>query len=68
MHGLPLQAGGVMLACPIEVVLAVVELFTSYFHVKVRDVLTFAPKPVKKPLPVNALSTPKVCEKLVWLS
>ena len=57
-----------MLACPIKVVLDVVELFTSYRHVKVCDALTSAPKPARNPVPENELSVPKVCEKLVWLS
>jgi hypothetical protein len=67
LHGLPLQAGPVMLACPAKVLLTVVWLFTAYVHVKVRDVLTFAPKPLRKLVPVNEFSTPNVWEKLVWL-
>jgi hypothetical protein len=56
-----------IVACPVTVWLVVVALLTTYVDVRVCDVLTLAPKPFRKLLPENALSTPNVCEKLVWL-
>ena len=63
-----MHAGPVIFAMPVKVPVCVVEFWTSYAVVNVRDEATLAEKPESHPVPVKASSIPNVWDRVVVLS